>query len=68
MRLEIICEDRVGVAQKVLGIFVEHDINIKGIDAVTETGQVFIHIADLEFSELQTFMPQLRLNRRGTRC
>ena len=61
MRLEIVCQDRVGIAQKVLGIFVEHDINIKGIDAVTETGQIFIHIPDLEFSELQTFMPQLRL-------
>lgn len=61
MRLEIVCQDRVGIAQKVLAIFVEHDINIKGIDAVTETGQIFIHIPNLEFSELQTFMPQLRL-------
>jgi len=61
MRLEILCQDRVGIAQKVLGIFVEHDINIKGIDAVTETGRIFIHIPNLDFSELQTFMPQLRL-------
>ncbi|WP_286266052.1 transcriptional regulator TyrR [Thalassotalea atypica] len=61
MRLEIVCQDRVGIAQKVLGIFVEHEINIKGIDVITGTGQVFIHIPNLEFSELQTFMPQLRL-------
>ncbi|REL32354.1 transcriptional regulator TyrR [Thalassotalea euphylliae] len=61
MRLEIVCEDRVGVAQQVLGVFVEHKINIKGIDAVTETGHIFVHIPDLDFSELQTFMPQLRL-------
>ncbi len=61
MRLEIVCQDRVGIAQKVLGIFVEHDINIKGIDAVTETGRIFIHIPNLDFSELQAFMPQLRL-------
>lgn len=61
MRLEIVCEDRVGIAQKVLGVFVEYDINIKGIDAVTETGHIFVHIPDLEFADLQSFMPQLRL-------
>ena len=61
MRLEIVCEDRVGIAQEVLGVFVEHKINIKGIDAATESGHIFVHIPDLDFSELQTFMPQLRL-------
>lgn len=61
MRLEIVCEDRVGIAQAVLGIFVEHKINIKGIDAAKETGHIFVHIPDLDFSELQSFMPQLRL-------
>ncbi|WP_448210930.1 transcriptional regulator TyrR [Colwellia sp. MEBiC06753] len=61
MRLEIVCEDRVGIAQEVLGVFVEYKINIKGIDAVTETGHIFVHIPDLEFSDLQSFMPQLRL-------
>jgi len=61
MRLEIVCEDRVGIAQQVLSVFVEHKINIKGIDAVTETGHIYVHIPDLEFTELQSFMPQLRL-------
>lgn len=61
MRLEIKCQDRVGIAQEVLAIFVDREINIKGIDAITESGQIFVHIADLDFSELQSFMPQLRL-------
>ncbi|WP_371186254.1 transcriptional regulator TyrR [Thalassotalea maritima] len=61
MRLEITCEDRVGIAQEVLAIFVDREINIKGIDAITESGQIFMHMPDLEFSELQDFMPQLRL-------
>lgn len=61
MRLEITCEDRVGIAKEVLGIFVEQEINLKGIDAITQTGQIYVHIPDLEFSQLQTFMPQLRL-------
>ncbi|MDN3653178.1 transcriptional regulator TyrR [Thalassotalea ponticola] len=61
MRLEITCEDRVGIAQEVLAIFVERQINIKGIDAITESGQIFMHMPDLEFTQLQDFMPQLRL-------
>ncbi|MBL4910925.1 MAG: transcriptional regulator TyrR [Alteromonadaceae bacterium] len=60
MRLEISCHDRVGMGEKVLGIFVEHDINVRGIE-LKQPGRIFINIPDLEFSELQRFMPQLRL-------
>ncbi len=60
MRLEISCHDRVGMGEKVLGIFVEHDINVRGIE-LKQPGRIFINIPDLEFSELQQFMPQLRL-------
>ncbi|WNC69671.1 sigma-54-dependent transcriptional regulator [Thalassotalea nanhaiensis] len=61
MRLQIECQDRFGIAQEVLAIFVEREINVRGIDAVTESGQIFVHIPDLDFSQLQDFMPQLRL-------
>ncbi|WP_068547863.1 transcriptional regulator TyrR [Thalassotalea crassostreae] len=61
MRIEITCQDRVGIAQQVLAVFVEREINIRGIDAQTESGQIFIHTPDLDFSQLQDFMPQLRL-------
>lgn len=60
MHLEIVCHDRVGMAQKVLGIFVEHDINVRGIELL-QAGRIFINIPDLSFSELQAFMPLLRL-------
>ena len=60
MRLEITCHDRVGMGQKVLSIFVEHDINVRGIE-LKQPGRIFINIPDLEFSDLQKFMPQLRL-------
>lgn len=60
MRLEITCHDRVGIGQKVLGVFVKHGINVRGIE-LKETGRIFINIPDREFSELQSFMPQLRL-------
>jgi transcriptional regulator of aroF, aroG, tyrA and aromatic amino acid transport len=60
MRLEIGCQDRVGIAQNVLAIFVDRGIDLRGIE-LKQPGQIFINIPDLEFSELQSFMPQLRL-------
>ena len=60
MRLEITCHDHVGMAQKILAIFVEHGINISGIELM-QPGRIFINIPRLDFSDLQTFMPQLRL-------
>ncbi len=60
MRLEIVCQDRVGIAQDVLGIFVEREIDLRGIE-LKQPGHIFINIPDLEFLELQKFMPQLRL-------
>jgi transcriptional regulator of aroF, aroG, tyrA and aromatic amino acid transport len=60
MRLEITCHDRVGMGQKVLGIFVGHGINVRGIE-LKQPGRIFINIPELGFADLQTFMPQLRL-------
>ena len=60
MRLEITCHDRVGMGQKILGIFAEHSINVRGIE-FKQSGRIFINTPFLDFSDLQTFMPQLRL-------
>lgn len=60
MRLEITCHDRVGMGQKILGTFVDHGINVRGIE-FKQSGRIFINTPGLEFSELQKFMPQLRL-------
>ena len=60
MRLEIGCQDRVGIAQDVLSIFVERQIDLRGIELM-QPGKIYINIPDLDFSELQNFMPQLRL-------
>ena len=60
MRLEITCHDRVGMGQKILGIFTEHSINVRGIE-FKQSGRIFINTPGLEFSDLQKFMPQLRL-------
>jgi transcriptional regulator of aroF, aroG, tyrA and aromatic amino acid transport len=61
MRIEICCQDRVGIAQEVLSIFVDRQIDLRGIDALKETGQIFVHLPEMDFEQLQDFMPQLRL-------
>ena len=60
MRIEITCHDKVGMGQMVLGIFVEHGVNVRGIE-LKQPGKIFINIPELEFSDLQNFMPRLRL-------
>ena len=60
MRLEITCHDCIGMAKKVLGVFVDHSINVRGIE-IKQSGRIFINIPILEFSDLQNFMPKLRL-------
>jgi transcriptional regulator of aroF, aroG, tyrA and aromatic amino acid transport len=60
MRLEIVCQDRMGIAQEVLDILVEHEIDLRGIE-LQHSGKIYVNIPDLDFSQLQTFMPQLRL-------
>ena len=60
MRLEIVCQDRVGIAQSVLAIFVERDIDVRAIE-IRKPGVIFIHLPELDFSEIQKFMPQVRL-------
>jgi len=60
MRLEICCQDRVGLAQKVLSILAEYEINIKGIE-LKEPSIIYVNILDLDFSELQEILPKIRL-------
>ncbi|WP_076418173.1 transcriptional regulator TyrR [Colwellia sp. UCD-KL20] len=60
MRLELICRNRVGILKEVSSIFVEHNIDLVGIE-VHQPGHVFINTPNVDFTELQKIMPQLRL-------
>lgn len=60
MRLELVCRNRVGILQEVSSIFVEHNIDLLGIE-VHRPGHVFINTPNVNFTELQQIMPQLRL-------
>lgn len=59
MRLEIICNDRLGLCQDVLGILRENEIDLKGIE-VDPVGKIFLNFPSLEFAEFQLLMSKIR--------
>ena len=42
MRLEITCQDRLGITQGVLDILVAHEIDLRGIE-IDPTGKIFLN-------------------------
>ncbi|MBW8192965.1 transcriptional regulator TyrR [Neiella marina] len=59
MRLEVICEDRLGIAEEILSIMVKHGMNLKGIESDVNRN-IFLNFRKLEFSELQMLLPEIR--------
>ena len=60
MRLEICCEDRVGIVQQVLNILVEHEINLRKIEVTPSKQRMYVAFLEVEFEKLQLVMPQIR--------
>ena len=59
MRLEITCQDRLGITQDVLDILVEHHIDLRGIE-IDEVGKIFLNFPNIEFEDFQHLMPKIR--------
>lgn len=59
MRLEISCQDRLGIAQDVLDILVAHEIDLRGIE-IDPTGKIFLNFPNIEFADFQHLMPKIR--------
>lgn len=59
MRLEITCEDRLGLCQEVLAILRENEIDLRGIE-VDPIGKIFINFPAMEFADFQALMPKIR--------
>ena len=60
MRLEICCEDRVGIVQEVLNILVHHQINLRKIEVAPSKQRMYVAFPEVEFERLQKVMPQIR--------
>lgn len=59
MRLEISCQDRLGITLDILHILVERNIDLKGIE-VDPVGRIFLNFPNIEFSDFQHLMPEIR--------
>ncbi|MFT5805860.1 MAG: transcriptional regulator of aroF, aroG, tyrA and aromatic amino acid transport [Moritella dasanensis] len=59
MRLELVCEDRVGISREILDCFLARDINLSAIE-IQQPDRIFIKSPNLEFSDLQALMTNLR--------
>jgi len=59
MRLEIICQDRLGIAQDVLDILVKYSIDLRGIE-IDEIGKIFLSFPSIDFEEFKHLMPEIR--------
>ncbi len=59
MRLEISCENRLGITQDILEILVRHQIDLQGIEVHAE--KIYLHFPSIEFAEFQHLMPEIRL-------
>ncbi len=60
MRLEICCEDRVGIVQEVLNILVQHQIDLRKIEVAPSQQKMYVAFPEVEFEKLQQVMPQIR--------
>ena len=58
MRLEISCQDRLGIAQDVLELLRAHQIDLRGIE-INESGKIYLSFPNIDFADFQQFMPKI---------
>lgn len=61
MRLEILCADRIGIAQEVLNILVNYQVDLKGIEVDSVNCKMYVSFPPIEFEQFQKIMPEIRL-------
>ena len=59
MRLEITCQDRLGLCQEILAILRENEIDLRGIE-VDPIGKIFLNFPAMDFADFQELMPKIR--------
>ncbi|MDP4529962.1 transcriptional regulator TyrR [Alkalimonas delamerensis] len=60
MRLEIHCQDRLGIAQEILNILVSYQLDLRGIEVDGATGRMFVSFPSIHFEQFQELMAKIR--------
>lgn len=59
MRLEITCDDRLGICLDVLQILRDQEIDLRGIE-IDPRGKIYLNFPELAFEDFSHLMPQIR--------
>ena len=60
MRLEIQCEDRIGMVREILDLFIPHSIDLRLIEMNTKQRCIYCGFSDIPFSQLQILLAEIR--------
>lgn len=59
MRLEVFCEDRLGLTRELLDLLVLRSIDLRGIE-IDPIGRIYLNFAELEFTDFSNLMAEIR--------
>jgi transcriptional regulator of aroF, aroG, tyrA and aromatic amino acid transport len=59
MRLEVICQDRLGLTRELLDLLVLRSIDLRGIE-IDPVGKIYLNFASLDFTSFSSLMAEIR--------
>ena len=59
MRLEVFCEDRIGLTRELLDLLVLRGIDLRGIE-IDPIGRIYLNFSQLDFSVFSALMMDIR--------
>ncbi|AUH00548.1 transcriptional regulator TyrR [Pectobacteriaceae bacterium CE70] len=59
MRLEVFCEDRIGLTRELLDLLVLRHIDLRGIE-IDPAGRIYLNFASLSFDDFRGLMAEIR--------
>lgn len=67
MRLEVFCEDRLGLTRELLDLLVLRGIDLRGIE-IDPVGRIYLNFAALEFNTFQQPDGEIAVSWRNRRA
>lgn len=59
MRLEVFCQDRLGLTRELLDLLVERQIDLRGIE-IARIGRIYLNFSPVEFDSFSQLMAEIR--------
>jgi len=59
MRLEVFCQDRIGLARELLDLLVERSIDLRGIE-IAPIGRIYLSFSAIAFEQFSQLMAEIR--------